>query len=233
MSRFGFSTEPSSGDFLGIIKFDARAGRMFRIDRVDTGNGFQSEPIDITNTFKALVDLENVEVGWINFDTGGAPDFRLVPMGSTLPDRPGPKHKNGIRIILKLAKDCGGDKPIREIAGVSKAFLNGIEKVFDEYDAQRGENPGKLPILMLEGTTPIKSGSGGQQSTNYVPKFKIIGWAARGDLVFQRKGSAPVQAAQSNGSSHAAVPPATGSTQVKAPAPIKQPEPEFADADFG
>ena len=32
---FGFSTEPSAGgDFTPIIKYDARAGRIFRVDRV-------------------------------------------------------------------------------------------------------------------------------------------------------------------------------------------------------
>src|SRR5215207_197446 len=128
-NRFGFSTEPSSGgDFMAICKYDARAGRIFRVDRVDTGQGFASEPVDITHNFKAIMDLENIETGWIDFATGGAPDFRLVPMGTALPGRPSDKHKNGIRFMLKLSKESGGEKPIREIAGTSKAFLSGVEK---------------------------------------------------------------------------------------------------------
>ena len=48
-SVFGFSTESSGGgDFLPIVKYDARAGRFFRMDRVDTGSGFESDPVDIT-----------------------------------------------------------------------------------------------------------------------------------------------------------------------------------------
>src|SRR5262249_25601466 len=156
----GFSTEPSaSGDFIPIVKYDARAGRFFRMDRVDTGNGFASEPVDITGNFKAIFDFENVEVGWIDFATGSAPDFELVPIGSQLPDRPSARHKNGVRFMVKLAKDCGGAKPIREIAGTSKAFLSGIQAVYKDYEGQKAANPGKLPVIVLDRTTPIKSGS--------------------------------------------------------------------------
>jgi hypothetical protein len=229
MSRFGFSTEPSAGgDFLPIVKYDARAGRIFRVDRTDTGQGFVSEPVDITHNFKAIVDFENIETGWINFATGGAPDFRLVPLGHELPTRPSEGHKNGIRFMLKLDKASGGEKPIREIAGTAKAFLSGVEAVFADYEAHRSENPGKLPVVVMEGSTPIKSGSGDKQSTNYVPKFKIASWAPRGDLVFQPKGGAAPSA-----SGHSATPPSTGSQKVDPPQP-KQPTMAAADEDdFG
>jgi hypothetical protein len=206
MSVFGFSTEPSAGgDFLPILKYDARAGRFFRIDRIDTGNGFDQNPVDITGSFKALVDFDNVEVGWINFQAGAAPDWSLVPMGSKLPDKPSTVHKNGLRFMLKLAKDIAGDKPIREVAGTSKAFLSGIEAVYLQYQAGKAANPGKLPVLALEKTVPIKTGSGEKTSTNYCPVFKIIAWGARGDLVFVPKagaagstgnGAAPITGAQ-------------------------------------
>ena len=96
---FGFSTEPA-GDFMPILKFDARAGRLFRVDRENTGDGFANEPVDITASFKAIVDFENIEVGWIDFVAGSAPDFKLVKMGETLPPRPSDRHKNGVRFIL-------------------------------------------------------------------------------------------------------------------------------------
>jgi hypothetical protein len=223
-SVFGFSTEPSAGgDFMPIVKYDARAGRLFRMDRVDTGNGFTTDAVDITASFKAIVDFENVEVGWIDFPAGAAPNFSLVTMGSQLPDRPSPRHKNGVRFILKLAKDCGGAKPIREIAGTSKAFLSGVEAVFNTYQAEKAANAGKLPVIVLEKTTPIKSGSGEKQSTNYQPTFRISGWAPRGDLVFQAKGTtaATTQSTQTA--------PGTGSTRVEPPK-----QTQMADADdFG
>jgi hypothetical protein len=229
MSVFGFSTEPSSGgDFLPIAKYDARSGRMFRIDRVDTGSGFVSDAVDITATFKAIVDFENIEVGWIDFPVGSAPNFSLVPMGTQLPDRPSAKHKNGVRFMLKLSKDCGGAKPIRELAGTSKAFLSGIEAVFTAYQTEKSANPGKLPVIVLEKTTPIKSGSGATVSTNYQPTFRISGWAPRGDLVFQPKTTHHTKLPDVQFGSA----PATGSTKVDPPGTAK-PQPAMAEDDFG
>ena len=227
MSVFGFSTAASTGeDFTPIIKYDARAGRIFRMDSVqNSSGGFSKDAVDITSSFKAIVDFENVEVGWINFPAGSAPDFALVKMGTQLPDRPSPNHKNGVRVLLKLAKDCGGAKPIRELAGTSKAFLSGIEAAYNAYLSEKGANPGKLPVLALEKTTPIKSGSGEKTSTNYQPTFKIAGWAPRGDLVFQPKGEAAPATAPASSA------PSTGSTRVEPPKAAA--EPELETSDFG
>lgn len=236
MGIFGFSTAPSAGgDFLPVLKYDARAGRFFRVDRVDTGNGFVSEPVDVTSGFKAIFDLENIETGWINFSTGGAPDFRLVPMGQPVaPVKPGEGYKNGVRFMVKLAKEVGGEKPVREIANTSRAFLSGLETLYNLYDQERSCNPGKLPVVALEGTTPIKSGQGTQTSTNYMPRFKIVGWAARGDLVFVPKAPQAVndKPVTSIGSAAPNVPPSTGSTRVDPPKPV-EPALVGADDDFG
>lgn len=254
MSKFGFSTDSASGDFLPIVKYDARAGRMFRIDRDNVGGEWVKGETDITKGFKAILDLSNIETGWIAFG-GGRPDFALVPMGSPLPPRPAgvddkgkPLYSNGVRFMLKLSKGSAGDKPaIREIAGVSKAFLKGIEDLHDQYEAGVKANPGKLPVVVMEDAIPIKSSGGGQTSTNYQPVFKIESWADRGDLVFQPKNGAgngsPASSAaqtgqQTTGASSAAQgrtdsgPPSTGSTRVEPP---KAKEPEMAgdDSDFG
>jgi hypothetical protein len=224
MSVFGFSTESTGGgDFLPILKYDARAGRFFRMDRVDNGQGFETDQVDITQGVKFLADFENIEVGWIIFTPGQAPDFKLVPIGNQLPDRPSPNHKNGLRFMLKLSKECGGDKPIREIAGTSKAFLSGIEAVYTSYLAEKAKNPGKLPVLTVDKIVPVKTGSGAQSSTNYHPVFKISGWAPRGDLVFEAKGVTPSVASQTL----AATAPSTGSTRAAAP------QQETVDSDFG
>ena len=222
MSVFGFSTEPSKGgDFLPILKYDARSGRFFRVDRIDVGGGnFESAPIDITQNFKAIADFDNLEVGWINFVPGSPPDFKLVPFGSKLPDRPSATHKNGLRFMVKLSKDIGGDKPIREVAGTAKAFLGGIEEVYLAYRAAKfGDKdvdlkPGQLPVLTLEKTTPVKTGSGEKSSTNYRPTFKIATWVARGDLQHVSKTNGVAQPAQQgNGAA-----PATGGQRAAAPA---------------
>ncbi len=240
MSVFGFSTETATGEFTAILKYDARAGRLFRIDRVDTGGGFENDPVDITAEFKAIFDFENVEVGWIDFVAGSAPHCVLVKMGEALPPRPSDRHKNGVRFLVKLAKTCVGPtgKAIREVMGTAKVFLNGVETVYKAYLLEKDKNAGKLPVIALEKTTPIKSGSGERTSTNYQPNFKIVSWAPRGDLVFTPKAGSAA-AANGNGNGNGALPleektpPATGSTRVSAPK-SKAKEPEATDAeDFG
>jgi hypothetical protein len=218
MSVFGFSTAPSEGgDFTPICKYDARSGCMFRIDRIEKNGSFEKVAVDITVPFKAIVDFKNLKVGPMLFASNTVPDFNLVTIGEELPALPSPKHKNGVKFRLKLSKDCSGDKPIREIAGTSKAFLSGIEAVYTPYLADKDKHPGKLPVMDMEKTTPVKTGTGERSSTNYHPTFRIIGWALPGDL---DDGGA----VQPDGT-----PPSTGSTQVEAP---KATETD-SDYDFG
>jgi hypothetical protein len=231
---FGFSTEPTGGgDFTPVLKYDARAGRFFRMERVDNNGVFENEPVDITPIVKFIADFDNLETGWILFTPSTAPDFRLVPMGTQLPDRPSPNHKNGIRFMVKLSKDCGGDKPLREIAGTSKAFLSGVEVVYEQYLAEHGKYPGKLPVLVVEKITPVTTGTGAQKSTNYHPTFKISGWSPRGDLVFVPK-SGNVPSGHSDATDTRTA-PATGSTRAEPPKPHVTivPSNEMADDDFG
>lgn len=230
----GLNYESNSGDIIPIVKFDAKAGRMFRIDRHDGTN----TPTDITRSFKAVVDMENVEVGYMNFNTGGAPQFALAPLGSPMPAKPHEDFKQGVRLMMKLGKDCGGD--VREISTVAKAALRGINALHDAYEAGKGQNAGKLPIVALKDTTPITTGEGARKSTNYEPVFEIVGWAARPqDLVHKPKGKPANGTANGAAKPAQATPPATGGTRVDPPGakPAAAPAPasvsEEDSEDFG
>jgi hypothetical protein len=219
----GLKINSGSKDFLPIIKYDARAGRVFRVDRADG----VSTPVDITKKFKAVFDFENVEVGYINFATGSAPDFVMVSLGSVLPASPSENHKQGMRMVVKLHESCGGD--CRELAGTSGAFLASMEKLHDEYLAGLVNNAGKLPVVTLADTVAIESGSGARKSTNYRPVFEITGWVNRPkDLVASPRDSESAAAAPAK-----VTPPSTGSS--RAPPPVaRTPEPAMAeDEDFG
>lgn len=218
---FGLSYGGGGGNFLPVVKYDARAGRMFRVDKGDGG----SESIDITKGFKAVFDFENVEVGWIRFGAGVAPDFQLVPIGTQLPAKPSDEHRQGVRLVVRLAKECGGD--VREIAGTSAAFIGGMEKLYDEYEAAKASNSGKLPAVVLADTRAVESGSGAKKSTNYAPVFEIVGWVSRPqDLVPSPRGSSAPAAAPAAPAQRTA-PPATGSTKVSAPAAASAGEDDF------
>lgn len=215
----GINYEPASGDYLPIVKYDARAGRIFRRDRV---NG-ENNDVDVTRAFKAVFDFENLETGWIDFDTGGAPSYSVSRLGSAeKPDRPNDKHRPGVRLIVKLHKDCGGDT--REISSTAKAFLRGIDEAHNAYLAGLKDNPGKLPVIVLKDTIASTSGEGARKSTSYVPVFEITGWVKRpDDLVYKERNSSMTSssAKQEAGSSA----PSTGSTKA-APPPAD-------DEDFG
>ena len=138
-----------------------------------------------------------------------------------------------MRILNKLAKTCGGDKPVREIAGVSKSFLGAIEAVFAAYETEREKNKApdgsyQLPVISLVSTTPVTSGNGAQKSTNYHPLFRIDGWVKRPeDLIF-------IQAAtqQSPHPQAQAQAPSTGGTPVPPPVDFGAAPKNLAD-DFG
>jgi len=198
----------TGGDIIPVCKYNAKAGRWARVDRENNTN----EEVDITRTFKAVFDLENVQTGWISFVAGQAPDFDVVTYPDTHPQRTAPtaNHKSGVRILVKLGKECGGD--VREIASVSKAFLRGMDELHDAYLAGVKANPGKLPVVIMSETIPIVSEGKGQKSTNYCPKFEIVQWAPRPvDLEAQPRPAA-------SAGRPANTPPSTGSTKATPPA---------------
>jgi len=215
MSFNGFFDNTGEGiTFLPIVKYNATSGRMFRRDRE---NGEYHET-DITRNFKAIFDLENVEIGWSDF-TNGIPDFRLVRFadGGFIPKPEEGNFKRCVRFIVKLSKECGGD--VREFASNAGACLDGIKKLKDDYDAGVKTNPGKLPVVTMTDSIGKSSSGGALKTTNYVPVFQIEGWVKRpDDLIYQSRSSSAPSAAPS-------APPATGSTKVSAPA--------GGDDDFG
>lgn len=175
----GLQTESGGGgDFNKVVKFDARAGRMFRVDREQDGGGsWNTENVEVTNGFTAVMDLENIEVGWCLFAAGVAPQLTLVPLGQPLPARPSDQHKQGFRMMMKLGKASGGD--VREISATSKAVLGAVDELHNAYEAGKAANPGKLPVVALTGSKPIVSTGKGQTSTNYSPIFEIKSWIDR------------------------------------------------------
>jgi hypothetical protein len=216
---FNFASA-DSGDIIPIIKYDARSGRISRRDRVDGIN----DETDITNTFKAIFDFENIETGTINFNTGSAPDFAVVRIGDPIPQAPTPDHKPGARILIKLSKENGGD--IRELASNAKSFLRGLNALHDDYLSGVAANKGKLPVVEAGKAIGISTGEGPRKSTNYSPNFKITSWVDRpADLVYIPK-------SRNAAASSAGYPPSTGGTKVSAPSDDYVPGFD-EDDDFG
>lgn len=172
----------SGGAFTPVVKYDARAGRIFRVDRENTDGSWDTKNVEVTNGFAAVMDLENIEVGWALFQAGVMPSLSMVKMGNALPDKPSDKHKHGFRLQMKLGKSSGGD--VREMAATAKCVLAAMDTLHTEYEQGRAANPGKLPVVSLDSTTAIvsegKDKDGNKQSsTNYQPVWKIDKWVDR------------------------------------------------------
>lgn len=205
-------------DIVPIIKYNAKAGMFERIDRVNVNGTWVKEEHDITAGFKAVFDMENVEVGWMHFDTGGAPDFRLVPIGGDPGASPGEKYKMGFRVMVKLAGPVGGD--VREFCSCAGVVMGAFDALHDAYLAGVKDNAGNLPVVTMTGKKGVKS----QYGTNFEPQFAITQWVTRpADLVFKPKakragngGGVAGQDSSKNVSGQSG-PPATGSTKVSAP----------------
>lgn len=217
----GLSSGSSSGDIKPYLKFDAKAGRMFRVDRNQLSDGsFASESVEITNTVQFVADLANIRVGWVNYSAQG-PIRKFVTLGKeAIPPRPDdrnadgkPAFKQGFEIDLILNKDAGGG-PARVFGSAAGCVIEAMDLLHDTYTAAPEAKAGKLPVVKISGVSPVKSG----QSTNYKPTFAIVNWIDR-----------PASLAAAPTVSSPASAPTTGSTVVSAPQPA-----QTADAsDFG
>lgn len=196
----GLPTAADAADRTPVLKYDARAGRIFRVDRTQGADGWTSNPVEIpSNVFQAVMDVENIETGWLHFPTGGAPDIKVVPINQPFPEKPSDKHRSGFRIIMLLGKTSGGD--VREMAANAQVSIQGMDALHDLYAAGVKANPGKLPVVVLESTIPVTSSGKGADgkpvsSTNYKPVWGIVKWVDRpAELTAGHGGGAPPAAA--------------------------------------
>ena len=210
----GLTTGGSGGgDIKPYIKYDAKAGRLFRADRNQLSDGsYVSESVEITNVAQFVADLANIRVGWINYSPPGA-IRHLAPIGSPIPPRPDDKNsegkpafKQGFELDVMLdQKSDGGVKTARVLGSAAGCVIEAMDALHDAFTAAPESKAGKLPVVKIAGVTPVKSG----QSTNYKPDFAIVSWIDR----------PPAMAAQAQASPTSAA-PATGSRVVGAPTPL-------------
>jgi len=173
----GLNTGTSGGDFLPIVTFDARAGRMFRVDRMQQSDGsWVSNKIDITNvqpTF--LVDFPTLETGWAAFLPTG-PNFVMAPLGQPLPAKPSLDHKQAFKVRLFSPKHLEG---LREFGSSSKAVIGALDRLHSDYEVAPEASAGQLPVVKFAGSTPITTKGPQGTTTNYSPVFEVVSWAAR------------------------------------------------------
>jgi hypothetical protein len=151
-----------------LLKYDARNGALYRVDRNANGEVEQTTIVD----FKAVFDLANLEVGWIRFDAGTPPSFKMVRAGQDIGSAPSDKHRQGLRLRVRLA----GDKGVaREFSSTAATLWNAIDRLHDEFERNRGKHSGKLPYVRLAKLEQVRTLLG----VVFSPTFEIMSWVVR------------------------------------------------------
>ena len=199
---------PASGESKNLIKYDARAGRFSRMDN--------KEATDITQAFAAIMDLEQIEVGWARFAANAAPEFVMARVSEPLPARPSQDHKRAFRMMMKLGKSCGGD--VREFASAAGCVIRALDELHDAYCAAPQAAQGMLPVVTLSGSVAVKTQTPNGMTTNYKPQLTITSWQKRPEDLPLSSDAPKVATAA----------PAVAKPAAPAPAP----QPAMADTEF-
>ena len=224
----GLQTTSASGDFLPYATYDARAGRMFKVDRSQASTGeWIKTPTDITSpppTF--ALDAGTLEVGWITF--APAPDFQMVPLGQPLPTQPGKDYKQGFRVKI-AGKVVDG---LRTFSHNAKCVLTAMDALHTAYEAAPEAAQGKIPVVRLTGTIPVvtRGPVGTPPSTNYSPIFEIVTWTDRTEELGSR--TVPAPGVKTNGAHHAPPPAPPPATTAEPPQTVRAPDPEGMPTDW-
>jgi hypothetical protein len=167
----------TGGDQKPVLKYNAKSAK-WKIDDA------------VHNTISMIVDMDNVEVGWMRFSEGMAPDFIMIKAsdydaGKPFPSRPDlldkdgkPIYRRGFRVMIKLPDRLAGNaESVREWASNSLATCRGFDRLHDLWKAERDKHPGKLPVVISKSVEAIP----GQFGENYMPVFGINKWMPRPD----------------------------------------------------
>jgi hypothetical protein len=209
----GLSAYHASGEFSPRIEYNAKSGRMTRVDR--TADGTENIRVDVTMVQPAFAfDLGSIQIGWANFQSGAAPTFAMVPYGQPMPERPNREHKAGFRARVWE----GRDPTAREFSATAGVTVNAIEALWDQLIAAPEAAGGRVPVIRFVNAIPVVAGKG----TNYAPDFRLVQWIERDERVFgPRTVAAPGQPAIAPAPAVAnSNQPAPSAWPVAAPAPV-------------
>ena len=145
-------------------KYNAKADKWF----VRGANG---EDAEIQRpTF--VIDLDNIATGWLLFREGQAPERLMDPSLDQPAPSPGEGFRRGFVVATYSPKFFGG---VAEFASASIHLANAIKDVYAQYEAEKANHRGQLPVVACTGSEAMKDRYG----TNYRPTFQIVQWVDR------------------------------------------------------
>ena len=152
----------AGGNYLPILKYDARAGRLSRIDRDETTG--EQEPVDITDIFEAAVDFEHGEEGW----RCSRPVRRLTLKWCRSASRCRRSRRRTISKACACASCCRRRRPAARSACAKwrrrpRPRSRGSRRFTTPGKPGATANPGKVMVVRLASVKPVPSGGGGQK----------------------------------------------------------------------
>lgn len=159
----GLNIVTQGGDFDPYAKYNAKSGRWYYKDG--------DNEVEV-NDPSFVADFDNIKTGWMLFLEGQAPDRVFDKDLSTPAPKPSDAHKRGFVLRLFSKNSFNG---VVELSATSMHVCNAINELYEQYEAKRADNVGKLPVIKANGSTPSKDKFG----TNYKPNLSIEKWVAR------------------------------------------------------
>ena len=167
----------TGNSFMPLLKFDARVGRFYLEQRVQTSNGWEKQQTDITDRFRAVFDLANAKRGWLKFPRGAPPETVLVPAGEDPGEAPSEDHKEGFRVLGQV------DGVAHEFMSTSVGAWNAVNALHDVYIREAPKHPGEAPVVALHDIVERRYASG----SSFQPSFVVTEWVACPDERKQQK----------------------------------------------
>jgi len=131
--------------------------------------GGELMPLDFTSP--VVIDIENVEQGWLKLDGGrdwiSWPDNRPT-------EKPSDLYRQGF--VLKFySSKLFDDEPVRELSSNGAGMTEFLKKLYAEAEASGNFGSGKVPAVKILKATPVRIGKGPTK----IPQFEIVKWVDR------------------------------------------------------
>lgn len=210
----GFMSNPAGGDgtFTPYLKYNAKAGRWYTKEDKQDAQEFE------VGNMTAIFDLENIKTGWFLFAAGVAPAKTYDPSLAQAAPKPGDGFKRGFEVQAFSEKNLLG---LREFSSTAGAVIEAMNALYDQWEADRAANAGKVPVVKCARVVPVTNKHG----TNYQPVLEIVSWADRPSTLAAAANAAVAAATP------APAPAAAPAQHVGPPAAAAAPAPAMADAD--
>ena len=174
-------TKNSGEDFLPSFRFNAVSGdAIVAWSEKDAAGEWEKKEKDVSFPVKFVFDFENIEVGWLHFSASG-PNFSLVKLGNSLPQKPTPEHKQGFRVKM-YNKEHG----VCSFANSSRTIADVMDALHDEYLKGVKDNAGKVAVVEIRGVkkVSVKTKEG---SKNYKqPECSIVAWVTKPEQLIEK-----------------------------------------------